>query len=335
MKNQIPVEIHTHTNHSDAVFTLEDLIEASINFGYKGIILTDHNTSASYYAFKEKYPEKIDDLVVLKGIEWTTYFGHMLVHDAAYDIDWRDATPDNIDDYMTEVKEADGLVGIAHPYDMGSPICTGCHWDFEVKDYNLVDHIEVWNSNSPQSKLESKKAYQLWVKKLLEGYRISASSGRDWHSNDDPSENMGVTYLELKDSELTEANFKEALKKGNFYITLGPRVEFLLSNPDGEFYMGDTISLNRTSDLNVSFHIKPTEIEDLKKFSALDLTFQLWNNDKIIYSQAFDGTFNESVLKKEALNGKLEKGFLRYEVVGTYKSEPDRKLVIGNPIYIL
>lgn len=334
MKQQIPVEIHTHTNHSDADFSLEELLVAASQFGYQGIILTDHNTSSSYYEYIKTDPDQFENLVVLKGIEWTTYFGHMLVHDADVDIDWRDATPDTIDVYMTAVKEANGLVGIAHPYDMGSPFCTGCHWDFNVKDYNLVDYIEVWNSNSPQSKPESEKAYDLWVEKLLEGYKISASAGRDWHREDDSSANMGVTYLELEEATLSETNFKQALKQGAFYITLGPKVAFSLKQKDKSFYMGDTIQQVDQPETILRYDIKPTDINDLKKFSALNLTFQLWNNDQVIYSKTFDGELTEQIHKDETIIDQLEEGFLRYEVLGTFKNEPNRKLVIGNPIYI-
>src|SRR5699024_8902868 len=95
-----------------------------------------------------------------------------------------EATPNTIDKYMAEVQAANGLVGIAHPFDMGSPICTGCHWDYQVKDYNLVNYIEIWNSNQPQDKSESILAYDFWVDKLKKGYEISCSAGRDWHRPD-------------------------------------------------------------------------------------------------------------------------------------------------------
>lgn len=215
-KYSFPVEIHTHTEHSDATFTTRELIEASKSFGYKGIILTDHNSSSGYNEMKELGLTNDQDLVIIKGMEWTTYFGHMLAHDADYDVDWREATPDTIDTYIKKVKDANGLVGIAHPFDMGSPICTGCHWDFNVKDYSHVDYIEIWNSNNPHVRQESRAAYEMWLDKLDEGYRISASTGRDWHREDNPNDIMGVTYLELADKKLTHDNFINALEKGQF-----------------------------------------------------------------------------------------------------------------------
>lgn len=71
--------IHTHTEHSDALFTVKDLIEESENFGYKRIILTDHNTSSGYREVLEINSEDTNDLIVVKGMELTTYFGHILI----------------------------------------------------------------------------------------------------------------------------------------------------------------------------------------------------------------------------------------------------------------
>ena len=46
---QFPVEVHSHTIHSDGQFTVKDLVESAVSFlGIKGNYLTDHNTSAGY-----------------------------------------------------------------------------------------------------------------------------------------------------------------------------------------------------------------------------------------------------------------------------------------------
>ena len=41
-----PVELHTHTRHSDGAFTVEELVEAAARNGYRALALTDHNTSS-------------------------------------------------------------------------------------------------------------------------------------------------------------------------------------------------------------------------------------------------------------------------------------------------
>ena len=135
MKKWYPCELHCHTVHSDGDFTVEGLIASAKEHGLKGICLTDHNT---YSGREEASKEK--DLVILQGIEWTTYFGHMLVLGADRFVEWRDAVPENIDEKMKQVHAAGGLVGIAHPFQLGTPICTGGRWDFRVQDFSLVNY---------------------------------------------------------------------------------------------------------------------------------------------------------------------------------------------------
>lgn len=330
-----PVEIHTHTNHSDANFTTKELVKAAKDFGYKGIILTDHNSSSGYNELLEQGLTQQEDFVLLKGMEWTTYFGHMLVHNAAYDVDWREATPDTIDPYIQEVKDAGGLVGIAHPFDMGSPICTGCHWEFDVKKYENVDYIEIWNSNMPHIHKESEAAYEMWLKRLDEGYQISASTGRDWHRPDDPNEIMGVTYIETNEEKLTEENFIQALEKGRFYITLGPTSQFYMKDqPEETVQMGGVVNLSTASFTDFSFEIAPAEIEWLKKFSVSDTTFTLYNNRDTLYEENFPGKLKEIQKRHVKLNEELKPGYLRYELTGTIENNEQVRLIISNPIYL-
>ena len=132
-KKWYPCELHCHTVHSDGAFTVEELISTAKERKLSGIFLTDHNTMSGY---AEAENEK--ELCIVKGIEWTTYFGHMLAVDCKRYVDWRDAEPDNIDEKISEVREAGGIAGIAHPFQIGTPICTGGHWDFKVQNWEKV-----------------------------------------------------------------------------------------------------------------------------------------------------------------------------------------------------
>lgn len=333
-KHQIPVEIHTHTNHSDALFTVEELVDAAKNFGYKGIILTDHNSSSGYNEMLAKGLTDSEDLLIVKGMEWTTYFGHMLALNADYDVDWRDATPHTIDKHIKEVKDAKGLVGIAHPFDMGSPICTGCHWDFKVTDYENVDFIEIWNSNHPHIRPESKAAYEMWLSLLDEGYHISASTGRDWHRHDKTEEIMGVTYLELDDKKLTRDNFMEAIANGHFYLSLGPICEFnLRDDQNNMYYIGDEVLLSTVQDLNFEITILPSEITWYQNFEINDMTFVLYNNREIIFEKTFEEIFHQKLIIGENINTNIEPGYIRFELKGNMNGETAIQLLISNPIY--
>lgn len=331
---QYPVEVHAHTIHSDGQFTVEELIESAVSFGYKGLILTDHNTSAGYLEMPSVQAVKDEDIITLHGIEWTTYFGHMLVHDADYDVDWREATPTTIDKYMLEVQLANGLVGIAHPFDIGSPICTGCHWDYQVENYDLVDYIEIWNSNQPQEKSESILAYEFWLDKLNKGYEISCSAGRDWHRPDTEDANMGVTYLELNEEKLTQDHFKDALQNGQYYITLGPTAYFTVENKDLLFQMGDRVHYSMLEEGKILMTIKPTELEALKDFELENIYILVWNNDQLIFQSETNKELSGELTSNFTLPNNLSAGYLRFEVRGDYRGTKDTPIIVGNPIYL-
>lgn len=319
---QYPVELHCHTNHSDGDFDTEELIKQALEFGYKGLILTDHNTFSGCEEIIEKGLDK--EIVFLKGIEWTTYFGHMLVHDAKEFVDWRTATIGTIDSHIQHVKAADGLVGIAHPYAIGSPICTGCHWEFEVEDWSQVDYIEIWNRTNPHQQFWSQKAYELWTGLLQKGYRISCSAGRDWHRVEEKNMLPAVTYIQAGKG-LTPSSMKESLKNGKMYITLAPRIQVELKKEGRTFSIGDRLSSN-TYELGLK--VVPTDIEQLEQLDIEPEKIRVIQNEKI--RQEIQLTENEQTFHFDI---KCLPGYIRIEIIGRYGNKENERLLISNPIY--
>lgn len=319
---QYAVELHSHTRHSDADFTVADLCKEAVHFGYDGLILTDHNTSSGYPELRQLAEEQ--GLVTLSGIEWTTYYGHMLVHDAKHLVDWRDARPDTIDEHIQEVKEAGGLVGIAHPYAIGSPMCTGCHWSYEVNRWENVDYIEIWNSTCPDEHFWSWSAYGLWSGLLDGGYRISCSAGRDWHRLEGADQNPAITYVETADT-LTQASFRAALEKGAFYITLGPRLKWHVEQEGQTFRMGDTLAEGATI-LKVEAH--SVGLPALEAFTPEAQRVKVIHNGEIY----MDMPLGED--RRIALSAELSKGYVRIELWGSIKGKERELLVLSNPIYV-
>ena len=135
----LPCELHCHSVHSDGSFSVAELLRRAYDDHLALIALTDHNTVSGH--------GELDDSITpaVPGIEWTTFFGHMLVLGARDFVDWRDAVPANIDDKIDQVHAAGGLCGVAHPFQLGSPICTGGRWAFDVQDWSRVDYLEVWH----------------------------------------------------------------------------------------------------------------------------------------------------------------------------------------------
>lgn len=229
----VPCELHCHTVHSDGSFTVAELQREAKKDGLSLIALTDHNTVSGYAELEKGI------IPVVKGIEWTTYFGHMLVLGAKSFVDWRDAVPDNIDEKMKEVREKHGLVGIAHPFQLGSPMCTGGRWEFNVRDFSNVDYVEIWHHAFSPDNYENDRATAYWTELLDSGFHISATYGRDWHRIENGG-HYGCTYLDV-DGEINEENALCAIKKGRTVVSSGAEFHFIVTVNEKGFKIGDTL----------------------------------------------------------------------------------------------
>ena len=239
-------ELHTHTLHSDGNFSVDELRARAKDFLYDGIALTDHNTMSGLDELAGKAFFRVPEgIPVIPGIEWTTYYGHMLVIGADKYIDWRFVRADSIDDYTRAVKEAGGVIGIAHPFEMGSPMCTGCHWDFKVNEWKNIDYIEVWSDEFPQKRYKNELAFSWWTELLNKGHRIAASAGWDWHGNSNDPVLPAATWLGLENGVICTESVKEALASGRTIISAGPFPMVCLRRGESVFYPGDTLKQGR------------------------------------------------------------------------------------------
>lgn len=311
----LPCELHCHTVHSDGAFQVAELLEAAKADHLALIALTDHNTFSGH--------SELDDarLPAVRGIEWTTYFGHMLVLGARKFVDWRDAVPDNIDEKIKEVKAAGGIVGIAHPFQIGSPVCTGGRWEFNIKNWSNVDYMEIWHEDMTSLKSENEKALALWTSLLDQGYKIAASYGRDWHR---PEKNghYGCTYIDI-DGEISESQAIRAIRLGKTVVSTGAKFFFRLHRHGKTYSIGDTV---RKGTYTFSFftdlhsRLKNAGEESVKYKTIRVVT----NGSKTVLETRFD---------ERHVRLKLEKNqWYRAELWGTVDGE-SKPLAMTSPIY--
>ena len=229
----VPCELHCHTLHSDGGFTVRELQKEAREDGLSLIALTDHNTMSGH--------GELDDSIIpaIRGIEWTTYFGHMLVLGSEKFVDWRDALPDNIDEKIAQVKVQGGLVGIAHPFQLGSPMCTGGRWEFNVKNFNNVNYVEIWHQSFSERNYENDRAAAFWTSLLDKGYRIAASYGRDWHRKEKGG-HFGCTFLDIE-GEINAKSAMTAIKKGRTVVSTKPEFHFEVKQNEKLFKIGDEL----------------------------------------------------------------------------------------------
>lgn len=194
--NKLKFELHTHTLHSDGGFTPRELVESAKKYGYYGIALTDHNTTSGCDEAVE-WGKRLGVLVI-PGIEWTTFYGHVVVLGGKSQVDWRSITRSNVVDKIREAQAAGDVVGIAHPYRVGYPVCTGGRNTFP---FEIFEHLDFYEVISGEIEDETNRRAQEEYRLINERYGISAVYGRDWHRDiDNIGSKYGATYL-LSDKE--------------------------------------------------------------------------------------------------------------------------------------
>lgn len=311
----LPCELHCHTVHSDGDFQVKELLQKARDNHLSIIALTDHNTTSGY--------DELDDTITpaIKGIEWTTYFGHMLVLGAKSFVDWRSALPDNIDEKIKEVKACGGLVGIAHPYQIGSPICTGGRWEFNIKDYSNVDYIEIWHDDLNKISSENTKSPELWTSLLDKGYRIACTYGRDWH-RDSSAGHYGCTYVDIE-GEVNEASALKGIRMGKTVVSTGAKFFFRLHRHGNTYSIGDTIKKGTyTFSFYTDLHSRQ---KDAGEESVVYKTIRIvTNGGRIVLETRYDERHTRL---------RLERGkWYRAELWGTVDGE-SLPLAITSPVY--
>ena len=72
------LELHNHTNESDAVFTCKELTDFMVADQVDAFALTDHNTISGHCKIKNYLKEHPQPIAFIPGMEYTTYYGHIL-----------------------------------------------------------------------------------------------------------------------------------------------------------------------------------------------------------------------------------------------------------------
>lgn len=322
-----PFELHCHTRHSDGQFTVPGLLHGAAAYGYEGIALTDHNTSAG---FREVTPEmEHSDCRVIPGIEWTTFFGHLLVLGCNRFVDWRFVTPDTIDQALLEIRNAGGTAGIAHPCEVGAPLMCGCNWEFHVTRWDLVDYVEVWSDPDPWSRSKNTLALPWYDALLNAGHHLALSAGRDWHGPDRPGEIplLTATYLGIE-GELDTKTALAALRAGRTFVTLGPTLALAVRGDGGCRSLGESVE---PGEAEVRVTVGETDRREIWETHQVRVqSIRLVHNGETVAEMPYTGNPAAVVLN-------LKTGWLRAELHGSYQNNSrteEAPIALSSPVYI-
>lgn len=176
-------DFHVHSRESgDARATIDESAELAAERGLDFIELSEHNTVSQVDLLNDAQ-NRYDAVLLLPGIEVTTYFGHGNAIGATDLVDFRVRSELGVDvgSVLAETDAAGGLFAINHPVlDLGS-LCLGCAWDLETPPRDIAA-VEIQNgAYSLTGTLFYRNALAFWDAHLDAGGRAAAIGGSDDH----------------------------------------------------------------------------------------------------------------------------------------------------------
>ena len=202
------LELHNHTVESDGSLTCQELTE---------YLAADHVD-----AFANRPPlleEKHYPISLIRGMEYTTYFGHILCLNLSKYVPWNSIDQHRPELLFEAAREKGALVGIAHPFSYGDPFARGCRFEMTVSDYSKVDFIEIFNNPEPLHEV-NERGTNLWMSLIFSGYQITATSGMDLH-NRAKLAGCYATYIEGKNGGNIASELDTAIHTHRTWVSKG------------------------------------------------------------------------------------------------------------------
>lgn len=252
-------DLHAHTLHSDGLWTVASLSAAAEEAGLNFVAITDHNV-ATHHAEIDSMPA--GGPLLLKGIELTTYGGHMNVWGVPSGtvLEHRQLPGDNMALQRTVARahELGALISINHPFAK----CKACDWAFD-RTAASFDGIEVWNGAwTPDDQL----ALEWWDRLLRGGRHIPAIGSSDTHGPQNP---LGTPTLHLYAQRADSRAILEAIAEMRATITRAPSIEVNLeaSSAGSNAGIGETLHVSQGSPIDLHMTIREAPPGEVILFS--------------------------------------------------------------------
>lgn len=214
------LELHNHTTESDASITCRELVDYMISDQVDAFALTDHNTISGHRKIRKILSEEHAPIQCIYGMEYTTYYGHILCLNLEEYVPWEDINLHHPERLFQAARAKGALVGIAHPYSYGHPFARGCRFDMKVTDYSYVDFIEIFNNPEPLHEV-NERGLQLWEQLVLSGEKLAMTCGMDLHGKWSMA-NQYATFLEGEPGGDISRELTAAIQNQKTCISRGP-----------------------------------------------------------------------------------------------------------------
>ncbi len=271
-------DLHSHSICSgDAVNTLEEIEDKVLEIGNDFHAVTDHNSYAMNFQFKNKKSET----EFIYGVEMTNAFGHynFLGREIPVETCLLKTEQELIDKILAH-KENGGYVTFNHPFSPKSRICILPI----IKEY--CDFVEIWNG--PWA-THNKIALKWWHKQLLENKYFPITGGSDTHNiNDERYYGNPVNCVIAPYNE--QQVLLSQIKKGHSYLLGTPKIIEIEFN---DVIFGDTLEKDKfTIKFKAEKDYKVNVITNLdnKEYSINDMPSEFeMKNYTFIRFEAYEG----------------------------------------------
>ena len=188
---ELKIDLHVHTNYSDSLSSVEEVLEAARRKKLDGVAITDHDTMMGV----EEARDQAHGLLLIPGIEVGTVEGHLLILGVT--------KPPTKGLSAVEVAEYartnGGVVIIAHP-----------HVPFHSFNEEAIrrirpDAIETYNAKTPFSKQMIRKNID-----LAERLGLPQTGGSDSHMH----QTVGDMYTLVTVASRRVEDVVEAIRRG-------------------------------------------------------------------------------------------------------------------------
>lgn len=214
------LELHNHTTESDAVFTCRELVEFMADDQVDAFALTDHNTISGHRKVKKILEETALPISCIYGMEYTTYYGHILCLNLTEYVPWENINRHKPELLFQAAREKGALTGVAHPYSFGWPFAQGCRFEMTITDYSCCDFIEIFNNPEPLHEV-NEKGLLLWENLVLDGHALAATCGMDLHGNSSLHGHYS-TYIRGEQNGDIAKELENAVRSQQTWVCKGP-----------------------------------------------------------------------------------------------------------------
>ena len=236
-------DFHVHSRESgDARPPIDEVLDFAASRGLDFVLLSEHNTNSQlslYDAAQAEHP----DVLLLPGVEFTTYGGHANAIGTTEWVDHRIGVRGaTIEDAIRNVHDQGGLFSINHPLLHVGDLCIGCGWDHPV-DPTQIDAVEIRTGIVP--------GVSFWEDLVAQGSHAAALGGSDDHRAgrdlgglDSP---IGTPTTMVYARELSVEAILQGVRDGRTVVKIdgpqGPMIETELTGPRD----GDTVSATQST----------------------------------------------------------------------------------------